>query len=465
MSETNSSWGDPVDSQKASLPRTAYAPFDPEVDAYFYSRTTLEYGSVLPLEYSGWRNEVMSWKTSCYLHSGLNPAFTHRVKGPDALKLFSDICVNGFTNFKIGTLKHGIMCNEKGLVVAHGVLSRVGEDEFITHYLGPWTDYKLKTGKYNATGEFINDEFIFQVAGPRALEVLETACRECLHDIRFAGHRMSTIDDMRVRVLRVGMAGTLGYEIHGKMKDVMPVYDALMKAGEAFGITKLGRTAYTMNHTENGFPQLFVHFPAPLHEDKGFMEYQGAQWKGRPPPLFSGSMGPDINLRYRNPVELGWAPTIRFDHDFIGREALEKEVANPRRLIVTLEWNADDVVDVYASQFRPGARYLAMEPSHSSQHKGRHQMYADQVLKDGKLVGVSSGRMQSYYFRQMISMCSIDAQHAALGTEVTVLWGEPGMEQKPIRATVARFPYLNENRNERLDVRTIPCLYPSAYTR
>jgi hypothetical protein len=57
----------------------------------------------------------------------------------------------------------------------------------------------------------------------------------------------------------------------------------------------------------------------------------------------------------------------------------------------------------------------------------------------------------------MISLCSIDTEHGALGTEVTVLWGEPNMRQKEIRATVARFPYLNENRNERVDVNTIPC--------
>jgi glycine cleavage system aminomethyltransferase T len=349
------------------------------------------------------------------------------------------------------------MCNENGLVVAHGVLARVGEDEFITHYLALWVDYKLKTGKYHATGDFIHDEFIFQVAGPRSLAVLEVATSECLHDIRFAAHRMSAIDHMGVRVLRVGMAGTLGYEVHGKLTDAFAIYEALMKAGAPFGITKLGRTAYTMSHTENGFPQLFVHFPPPLHEDQGFMEHMGAQWKNRPPPLLAGSMGTDIRLRYRNPVELGWAKTIRFDHDFIGRAALEKEVANPRRTMVTLEWNSDDITDVYASQFRPGEHYLPIEPCHSSQFRGRHQMWADQVLKNGQPVGVSAGRMHSYYYRTMISQCSIDTAYSALRTELTVLWGDPGTRQKEIRAVVARFPYLSENRNEQIDVAAIPC--------
>ena len=57
----------------------------------------------------------------------------------------------------------------------------------------------------------------------------------------------------------------------------------------------------------------------------------------------------------------------------------------------------------------------------------------------------------------MISLCSIDVEYGASGTEVIVLWGDPGTRQKDIRATVSRFPYLNENRNQAVDVSKIPC--------
>jgi hypothetical protein len=65
--------------------------------------------------------------------------------------------------------------------------------------------------------------------------------------------------------------------------------------------------------------------------------------------------------------------------------------------------------------------------------------------------------MISHYYRDMISLCSIDVEHGQLGNEVIVLWGNPGTRQKEIRAKVARFPYLNENRNEHVDVSKIPC--------
>jgi vanillate/3-O-methylgallate O-demethylase len=77
-------------------------------------------------------------------------------------------------------------------------------------------------------------------------------------------------------------------------------------------------------------------------------------------------------------------------------------------------------------------------------------MYADKVLKDGKLVGVATSRGYSYYFRQMLSLCTIYVEHSELGAEVFVIWGEPGESQKEIRATVAPAPYKKDNR--RLDV-------------
>ena len=62
----------------------------------------------------------------------------------------------------------------------------------------------------------------------------------------------------------------------------------------------------------------------------------------------------DIRDYHVSPVELGWGKNIKFDHDFRGREVLQAELASPKRGIVTLEFDTDDVVDVYSSMFEPG---------------------------------------------------------------------------------------------------------------
>ena len=417
--------------------------------------------TVMPFEFTGWREESLSWKESAYLGAVLNPAPTYKIKGPDTLKFLSDTNVNSFKNFPVGMGKHGIMCTEEGIIMIDGVIIRTAEEEVITYWMAPYIAYALEKGNYTAVGEDLTGKvFLFQIGGPRSLEILEKASGTDLHDIKFIHHRLSRIAGKEVRILRLGMAGTLAYEVHGNVNDAHDVYKAIWGAGKEYGMKKLGQLAYMMNHTEDGFPQAYYHFPYPWYEDPGFAEYldkSGGSLFGTN-VAYAGSMGPDAKLRYRNPVELGWTPMIKFDHEFVGRKALEEMVANPRRQMVTLEWNTEDIVDVYASQFRGEEPYQNMDRPNDCYYELTFTYHADQVLKDGKLVGISSGRSISHYYHRMISLCSIDVKYSAIGTEVIVLWGDPGTRQKEIRANVARFPYLNENRNQVVDLSEIPRL-------
>ena len=64
----------------------------------------------------------------------------------------------------------------------------------------------------------------------------------------------------------------------------------------------------------------------------------------------TGSLGgsfhsDNIEDYYLTPYDLGYGRIVKFDHDFIGREALEKIAAEPQRKKVTFAWNGDDVAD------------------------------------------------------------------------------------------------------------------------
>lgn len=137
-------------------------------------------------------------------------------------------------------------------------------------------------------------------------------------------------------------------------------------------------------------------------------------------------------------MELGWSSRISFDHEFIGREALRDELAAPRRGLRTLVWDADDVLALWGELFRRG------EPLADFMEMPREPlgyMVADQIVADGRAVGVATSRGYSAYFRQMLSLAVIDVAHAQIGTEVTVIWGAPGTPQREIRAVVAAAPY------------------------
>ena len=143
----------------------------------------------------------------------------------------------------------------------------------------------------------------------------------------------------------------------------------------------------------------------------------------------------------------------KFDHDFLGRTALEAEVAHPKRTVVTLRWNSEDVIDIYASLLRTGPVYKTIDLPYAP--NVWPQAHADHILRDGRQVGVSSGTTYSYYFREVLSMGCIDLEASKIGTEVIVQWGDHGGSIKDVRATVSRFPYLTEGRTSDLDVTTI----------
>ena len=128
-----------------------------------------------------------------------------------------------------------------------------------------------------------------------------------------------------------------------------------------------------------------------------------------PPVNVSGSVDPADRLaRLHTPVELRWERAVKFDHDFVGRAALEEEVANPRRRVVTLAWNPEDVVDIYASLLQPGEEYKTIDLPTSPPWSEGMNAHADHVLKDGAPVGVSGGTIYSYFHRQVLSHGVLD---------------------------------------------------------
>ena len=165
----------------------------------------------------------------------------------------------------VGGFRHGIMCDEQGRIMMDGVVMRIAQDEFYTCWLLPYIDYALSKGSYDAVGEDLSGRrFLFQVAGPRSLEILERAARADLHDITFGHHRTATIGGAEVRVFRLGMAGSLAYEVHGDVADGQNVFNTIWEAGRDLGLKKLGQVAYMLNHTEDGFPAGLLPLPLPL---------------------------------------------------------------------------------------------------------------------------------------------------------------------------------------------------------
>jgi vanillate/3-O-methylgallate O-demethylase len=443
------------------LQPSLFIPYDPNIYTLCHSEgqanNPVNACGVHPFEYTGWWDEMLAYQDKCAIHAGLNPTTFYRLKGPDVIKFLSDFSTNSYKNWPVGKGKHVIMCNKDGYIMKDGVALLISEDEVLASWLYPYIGqiFEQYGDKYDLEGENLSGKrFIFQLTGPLSLKVAEAAAQEDLSDIPFIGFRYAKIAGKDVMVLRVGMSGTLAYEIQGATEDATAVYEAILEAGKPYDLTRIGRHAYRNTHVEGGFPQLSEHFASGFYE--GYREYQVKEgtWGGM--PLYcSGSMGNDVSTRWVTPVDVGWEKMINLDHDFLGKEVLEKEKVNPSRRPMTLVWNPDDIVTVWRSIFdKNNPPYALMDFAEDFNFmRGSSDLHNDKVLAGDEEIGMSCGRMFSPKFRDMISLGLIKPEYAKEGTEVEILWGEPGTRQIRIRATVSRFPYINEGRNENIDVK------------
>lgn len=416
----------------------------------------------MPAMYASPQQELLACRKTAWLGCFLNVSPVYDVSGPDAVKLLNYVTVNrDYAKLKIGGSRHAILCNEQGQMLADGVLIRKEENRYRTYWLAPVLAYYVDSLGMDVQGQWVTDEFFFQIDGPKSLEIMEKAAHEDLHCLKFAQNKQITVAGIPATIHRLGMSGCLAYEMHGPMDRAEDFYGAVLEAGQEYGIQQLSFTNYCRNHTQGGYPNQWIHYWYPvLNSGEGLAEYvkhapatasMGARYN------FFGSASDDVQNAFVTPYDVKWDYLINWDHDFIGKEALAEIDKNPPRTVVTLEWDAEDVGRVFASNFM-GTGTVPADNITSVGDSGDGTLTMSKVLDaEGNMVGVATGRTQDYYHQKMISLAFVARDQAELGRELTVVWGTNPAAQLPIKATVAEFPYYNEEyRNETFDVEKIP---------
>lgn len=424
---------------------------DSQIGPYVYPK--------VPAEFTNWRDEQRAWQETAALFDQSHHMTDLYVEGPDVIRLFSALGVNSFEGFRVDKAKQFVACNHDGYVIGDGILFFLGEDR-VSLVGRPsahnWVQYHAETGGYdvhverdertvaNPTGR--RKVYRFQVQGPAAHQVLEKANGRPLPDIKFFNMGEITIAGRTVRALHHGMSGVPGLELFGPWEDGEDVRAGIVEAGAEFGLRQVGSRVYATNTLESGW----IPCPLPAVFTGEEMEVY-RRWLPANGYEATGSLGgsfysDDIRDYYVTPHDLGYWPFVRFDHDFIGRAALEKMADTPKRKKVTLAWNGDDVLRAMGTMFQQGdpVRYIDLPLSN----------YAtwpyDKVLKDGSMVGISTFSGYSFNERSMLSLAMVDVG-IELGTEVTLVWGEEGggsakpvverHVQAEIRAIVSPCPY------------------------
>ncbi len=420
-------------------------------------------------EFTNWRDEQMAWRRTAVLYDQSHHMVDLNIKGPDALKLIRDLAVNSVENFPVDMAKQFVAVNHDGYIIGDNILFHLDDDEYQAVGIPPsinWMHYHADTGNYDVRVWRDDNSLVrkgdpvlyrYQIQGPGAMDVIRDAAGQEVPKLKFFYMTHLTIAGKHVRALRHGMAGEPGLEMWGPWEDNDAVHAAFLEAGKKYGLTQVGGRAYHTNALESGW--LPRPFPA-IYTSPKLADYR--RWLTDKAyetisPL-GGSLHPKkLEELYFTPYDLDYAKIVQFDHDFIGREALEKMEAEGKdkaRKKVTFVWNGDDTEKAYGSMFHPGqgAKFINLPMSlYDTFHNDRVE------TADGKLVGISTWTGYSANERAILSLGVVDASLAEPGTELTLIWGENPNSSKAqveehvqvkIRVTVQKAPLYAKARTE-----------------
>ena len=414
----------------------------------------------VPAEYTNWRDEQIAWQKTCVLFNQSYHMADLALEGPDALKLLSFLGVNSFKGFEPGKAKQFVPCSHDGHVIGDVILFYLAPNSFNLVGRAPvlnWVMFHAETGgdEVKATldqrtalrSDGRRKVYRFQVQGPNAMQVIEQAVGAKPEDLKFFNLTTLTIAGKQVRALRHGMAGQPGWELFGPWDDGAAVHEAIVNAGADHGLRLVGARAYSSNTLESGW------VPSPLpavysgEKMKTYRQWLPAAGYEGAASLGGSFVSSRIEDYYFTPWDLSYGAFVKFDHEFIGREALETLAGGEHRKKVTLALNDADVTNTLGAMFKKSGRAKFMDwPS------AVYCMHPfDKVTVNGRDAGVSTWIGYSANEGKMLTLAVLDAEYAEPGTEAVLTWGEsdggtskPTVErhvQTQMRAIVSPVPY------------------------
>ena len=414
-------------------------------------------------EFTNWRDEQESWRTTAALMDLSHHMTDIQVEGPDTYKLLRDLGANSFKGFGPLKAKQFVTVNSDGYMIgdcilfclANNVVRIVGRPPALN-----WVQFNAETGGYDVT--LRRDErtvqnpkgrelYRLQLQGPNAGHIFERANGGPLPDIPFFHMGKFSVGKYRVTALNHRMSGFPGLEVFGPYSEIDGVRDTLLEAGAEFGIRPIGSRAYASVATESGWIAGTVPAVYTGTSMKPYREWQSARSFEGFLSLGGSFVSDDIEDYYVTPWDLGYGHIVKFDHDFTGRSALERRAGEKHRKKAWLAWHRDDVARVFASQCEQGdKRFKHIEMPAAFYAGGQF----DRVEKDGELIGLSTLCSYSSNVRGWISVVMIDEDKLAYDDEVELVWGEPDggranpnverHTQTTIRATVTARPFPTE---------------------
>jgi glycine cleavage system T protein (aminomethyltransferase) len=344
----------------------------------------------------------------------ITPLYKYLIEGKDATRLVNRVITRDITKVKTGQVIYCCWCDEQGMVIDDGTITRLEENKY------RWTaaDPSLRWFRQNGLNMDVRIEDISErvaalaLQGPTSGKLLKSIAEADIANLKYFRVTSGTITGVPVDISRTGYTGDLGYEIwipSSDGRDAVKVWDALMDAGRRFDIHPAGMLALDVARIEAGLLLIEVDY---LSSKKALIPSQ----------------------KY-SPYELGFGRMVHLEKEnFVGRAALVQQQKDgvPRQLVgLEMDW-----VEIEERYERFG-----LTPAAPAQASRVHVP----VYLSGKQVGKASSTTWSPLLKKMIALASVDTAYSKAGTKLEMEITIEAVRQS-VTATVVKLPFFNPER-------------------
>lgn len=353
----------------------------------------------------------------------VTPLYKYLFQGPDAQKLANRIFTRDIGKCAIGQVMYTAWCDEQGKMVDDGTISRLDEQKFRITAAEP----NLRWFQDNAFGLDVTITDISEQLAALALQgplsrailtkLVDTADFELLANLKYFRVMSTTLAGRSVTISRTGYTGDLGYEIWMATADALPVWDALMREGEAYSIVPTGILALDIARIEAGLILIDADYT----------------------PVRKALIPAQKTTPYE--LDLGWTVNLNKTGYFNGRRALEVEVKNGSRWTTAgleVDWN--DLEALYTKMgLAPAVPHTAWRssvPLFASSRRGERQ------------VGYATSGCFSPVLKRYIALATLEPEFAQPGTELLMQVTVEHVQQR-VKICVAKKPFFDPERKRK----------------
>jgi len=337
----------------------------------------------------------------------ITPLMKYIIEGPDAAKLLHRMTPRDIHKMAIGQVAYAGWCDDDGRMLDDGTISRLADDKFRMTSAEPslrWLGMNA-IGMDVAISEVTDQVAALSLQGPKSRAILNRICKKSLDKLKYFRLAENTLAGVPVTISRTGYTGDLGYEIWMDAGAALAVWDALIAAGNDYGIVPCGILAMDMARVEAGLFMIDVDYTATNHA-----------W-------IAGQKSTPFELG------LGWAVNLDKPGYFVGRQALEREHKEGSVWkMVGLEIDWVGLEKLFAAVgLPPQIPAMAMRGSLP-------------IMKDGTQVGYASTSTWSPVLKKYIALAHVQRPYYELGTQLSM---EVTVEhhRRDAPATVVRLPF------------------------